>query len=562
MTSANARTGLDPARLKEALAKLRTAPMIGVAVAIAASLAILIVLLLWARSPDYKPLYSNLSDRDGGAIVAQLEQMQIPYRFSAGGSTVLIPTEQIDRTRLTLAGLGLPKGGAVGFELMDAQPFGVSQFTEHVNYQRALEGELARSIETLGPVASARVHLAIPQPTVFVRDRRTPSASVVVELHPGRALDTSQVAAVTHLVSSSVSEMPIDGISVVDQNGNLLTRSGLGDAGADDARLKYTQEVEERLRKRIEALIGALVGRDNVLTTVTADIDYSSAEHTQEHYDPNADPQSTAVRSRQSNDAEQLGANGIGGVPGALSNQAPESQPQTINAQQGEQAEGDEQDEPNRPPSSMQRSETVNYELNRMVRHVREARGAINRLSVAVAVNYRADAEGVAQPLDAEVLERISRLVRETMGFSESRGDSLEVVNAPFSESVDVVVESNWWQDPRLIELALDYARYIAIALVAWLLWRRLVRPALNRQRVEREERTRMVAEAESEAMQTASRVEAEQQAQIHEQRNQLARKRQDEQRIQRVREKARKDPRLIAMILKGWMNEDDQRQR
>ena len=188
--------------------RLRANPKIPLIVAGAAAIAILVAMVLWAKSPDYRTLYSNLSDQDGGAIVTQLTQMNIPYRFADNGGALEVPADKVHELRLRLAQQGLPKGGAVGFELLDQEKFGISQFSEQVNYQRALEGELARTIETLGPVKSARVHLAMPKPSLFVREQKSPSASVTVNLEPGRALDEGQISAVTHLVSSAVAGLP------------------------------------------------------------------------------------------------------------------------------------------------------------------------------------------------------------------------------------------------------------------------------------------------------------------------------------------------------------------
>lgn len=183
--SATASTATQPKPL-EWLNRLRANPRIPLIVAGSAAVAIVVAMVLWAKTPDYRTLFSNLSDQDGGAIVAQLTQMNIPYRFANGSGAIEVPADKVHELRLRLAQQGLPKGGAVGFELLDQEKFGISQFSEQVNYQRALEGELARTIETLGPVKSARVHLAMPKPSLFVREQKSPSASVTVTLEPGR----------------------------------------------------------------------------------------------------------------------------------------------------------------------------------------------------------------------------------------------------------------------------------------------------------------------------------------------------------------------------------------
>src|SRR5471030_2018646 len=303
------------------LERLRIHPKVFAAIAAAAAIALVVVLALWAKSPDYRVLYSNISDRDGGDIVAQLTQMNVPYRFEEQGTAIMVPAESVHETRLKLAGLGLPKGGSVGFELMDQEKFGISQFSEQINYQRALEGELSRTIETLGPVQTARVHLAIPKPSLFVREQKNPSASVTLNLQSGRALDDGQINAIVYMVSSSVSGLPPANVTVVDQSGHLLTQSDNNGRDLNAAQLKFANEVEGRLQRRIEAILQPVVGNGNIHAQITAQIDYAVREQTDENYQPNGTPDKAAVRSRQLSTNDQIGGSGVGGVPGALSNQ-------------------------------------------------------------------------------------------------------------------------------------------------------------------------------------------------------------------------------------------------
>src|SRR5476649_2109432 len=242
------------------LERLRVHPKVFAAIAAAAAIALVVVMALWAKSPDYRVLYSNISDRDGGDIVAQLTQMNVPYRFEEQGTAIMVPAESVHETRLKLAGLGLPKGGSVGFELMDQEKFGISQFSEQMNYQRALEGELARTIETLGPVQSARVHLALPKPSLFVREQKSPSASVTLNLQPGRALDDGQVNSIVYMVSSSVAGLPPGNVTVLDQQGHLLTQTDATGRGLNATQLKFNNELESRYQRRIEAILAPVVG--------------------------------------------------------------------------------------------------------------------------------------------------------------------------------------------------------------------------------------------------------------------------------------------------------------
>ena len=235
----------------QALGLLPLPQKFGVMVTLAAVVALLVGGWIWGQTPDYRVLYSNLSDRDGGAIINALQQMNVPYKFASGGGALLVPADQVHEIRLRLAGQGLPKGGLVGFELMETQKLGTSQFQEQINYQRALEGELARSIQSLSAVQAARVHLAISKPSVFVREQQKPSASVLLSLRPGRSLDSSQVSAIVHLVSSSIPDMPVKNVTVIDQNGNLLTSQDGANSGLDPSQFKYRREVERSFVKRM-----------------------------------------------------------------------------------------------------------------------------------------------------------------------------------------------------------------------------------------------------------------------------------------------------------------------
>lgn len=571
-------------RLSGLLGRVRANPMVPLLIAGAAAIAILVVLFLWARAPEYRVLFSNLSDSDGGTVIARLDQMQVPYRFAEGGQAILVPAGQVEQTRMALASEGLPQGGGVGFELMDNQSFGISQFAERVNYQRALEGELARSIESIDAVQSARVHLALPQESVFVRDRREPSASVVLTLYRNRAVSDGQVRAITHLVSASVADLPIDAVTVVDQDGELLSRAGSDNNSRqlNDSQLKYTAQLEDAYSRRIEQLLATIVGHNNVHAQINANIDFSVSERTQETYDPNQDPNQAAVRSIQSSESEQVGMGGVGGVPGALSNQptpdaeAPvEDVPADAEADEGEaEGEGDNQNETVAPTSSSSSaSSTTNYEVNRTIRHVQEETGRIERLSIAVVVDYReqVNEEGEAErvPLTEEQMAQIRSLVQESVGFSEARGDSLEVVNAAFSqEAEEQAPEMPWYQDPELIALGKTLLRYLVIAIVALLLWRKLLKPLVDRQRGvtgagragsdgERNEQGELLATAGDDEEDEYQQSQDDLAAEIR--KKHLKRQRvEHEHLLSTVREQSKKDPRMVAMILRGWINGKD----
>ncbi|WP_025598276.1 flagellar basal-body MS-ring/collar protein FliF [Burkholderia sp. WSM2230] len=460
------------------LAQMRGNPRAPLIFAVALLVAVVAGLFLWSRAPDYKVLYSNLSDRDGGAIITALQQANIPYKFSDAGGAILVPAEQVHEMRLRLASQGLPKSGSVGFELMDNQKFGISQFAEQINYQRALEGELERTIESISSVKSARVHLAIPKPSVFVRDKEAPSASVLVNLYPGRALDEGQVLAITHMVSSAVPEMPVKGVTILDQDGNLLTQPSVG-GGLDASQLKYRQQIERNTQQRIDAILAPLFGAGNAHSQVSADIDFSRSEQTSENYGPNGNPQQAAIRSQQSSTATEMSQGGASGVPGALSNQPPQPASAPINAPNGASSSV------TTTPVSDRKDMTTNYELDKTVRHLEQPMGGIKRLSVAVVVNYLrvVDGKGHAtmQPVSADKLAQVNQLVKDAMGFDAQRGDSVNVVNSPFTAELDPNADLPWWRTPDMLALYKQIATYLGIGAVALFLYFVMVKPALRR---------------------------------------------------------------------------------
>ena len=543
----------------EWLNRLRANPRIPLIVAGAAAVAIIVAMVLWAKAPDYRTLFSNLSDQDGGAIVTQLTQMNVPYRFTEGSGAIEVPADKVHELRLRLAQQGLPKGGAVGFELLDQEKFGISQFSEQVNYQRALEGELARTIETLGPVKRARVHLAMPKPSLFVREQKSPSASVTVNLEPGRALDEGQISAVTHLVSSAVAGLPPGNVTLVDQAGHLLTQSNTSSRDLNDAQLKYASDVESRVQRRIESILSPIVGNGNVHAQVTAQLDFASKEQTEEQYSPNGDESQAVLRSRQLNVSEQIGSGYPGGVPGALSNQPapantapiatpPANQQNAQNAQRTQTANN-----ANTSPRNTQRNETSNYEVDRTIRHTKMNVGDVQRLSVAVVVNYKTLPDGKPLPLTADQMKQIEDLTREAMGFSDKRGDTLNVVNSPFTAADETGGELPFWQQQSFIEQLMVAGRWLLVLLVAWILWRKAVRPQLLRRSEE--------AKAANE--QTRVRQETEEAVEVRLSKDEQTQQRRTNQRLgaevmsQRIREMSDNDPRVVALVIRQWINNE-----
>lgn len=537
--------------------RLRANPKIPLMVASAAAVAVLVAMVLWAKTPDYRTLFSNLSDQDGGAIVTQLTQMNVPYRFADNGGALEVPADKVHELRLRLAQIGLPKGGAVGFELLDQEKFGISQFSEQVNYQRALEGELARTIETLGPVKSARVHLAMPKPSLFVREQKSPSASITVNLEPGRALDEGQISAVVHLVSSAVAGLPPGNVTLVDQGGHLLTQSNTNARDLNDAQLKYTADVEGRVQRRIEAILGPIVGNGNVHAQVTAQLNFDNKEQTDEQYRPNGDASQAAVRSRQVSESDQVGSPYPGGVPGALSNTPAPAPSAPISTPPANQANGQTAANRNTAtttgPRNTQRNETSNYELDRTIMHTKKNVGDVQRLSVAVVVNYRNLPDGKPLPLTSDQMKQIEDLTREAMGFSTTRGDTLNVVNSPFNDTDESGGELPFWKQQSFIDQLLSAGRWLLVLIVAWLLWRKAIKPQLQRRE----------ALALAAAEQTKVKQETQQAVEVRLSKDEQTQQRRANQRLgaevmsQRIREMSDNDPRVVALVIRQWMNND-----
>lgn len=555
-------------RLREAFNRLGSQQKLGLMVAIAAIAALVIGTVLWSRQPDWKVLFSNLSEKDGGAIIAVLEQQNIPHRMSDNGA-IMIAADRVHEVRLKLASQGLPRGGMVGFELMENQKFGTSQFAEQVNYQRGLEGELARTIMSISAVQSARVHLAIPKPSVFVREEQKPTASVLLNLYPGRSLDPGQVAGITYLVSSSVPQLPLANVTVLDQNGSLLSqlKSKLTEAGLDPAQIRYVREVEDSTIRRIDEILKPILGAENYKVQVAADIDFSQTEQTAESYRPNNSPESTVIRSQQNNETANVNQS-AGGVPGALTNQppvpatAPLTQPAVGAGAPGQAAKPGETP-PGKldaagittplnaagQPVSTSKNSTINYEIDKTIRHTKQAIGAIRRLSTAVVINHRKDVgkdgKPITKPLPEAEVKQINDVVREAMGFNQDRGDTLSIAQSPFTVSEKGDDGLPVWKDPENISFAKDIFKYLMIAGIVAFLYLRVVQPSLRTMFPPKEgEPSTVEGVAGAAGHISISGEDGEDQVQI----DHYAIK------IQKARDLAQGDPKAVANIIKDWM--------
>ena len=441
------RLGGDFAEGFSSLSLLRQA---GLMVGLAASVAIGFAVVLWSQGEDYRPLYGSLNNLDAANVVQVLDQNQIKYKLDINTGAVLVAADDVHMARLRLAELGIPGKDNTGFELLDQeQPLGTSQFMENTRYHRGLEGELARTITSITSIRKARVHLAIPKRSVFVRDVRKPTASVFVEVFAGRTVEPAQVRAITNLVASSIPELNKEDVTVVDQHGSLLSTGDENDelllAGKQHT---YTQSVEESLIKRVNSILLPVVGNGNFRAEVSADIDFTAIEQAAETFNPDL----PAVRSEQTLNEERVGGDIAGGIPGALTNQPPGTTtqvPEQLDPVTGEPIQPE-------PPRNSREQATRNYELDRTISYTRHQQGTLKRLTVAVVVDDKIvkDAEGndTRVPWTENELERLSILVRDAVGFSAVRGDSVNVLNSPFMGANDSLLfdtsgeEVPWWE--------------------------------------------------------------------------------------------------------------------
>ncbi len=441
----------------EGLSRLPIVRQLGLMIGLAASIAIGVAVVLWSQEPTYRVLYGGLSDKDSAAVVQALQQHHIDYKIDEATGGLMVPAGQVHDARLALASEGLPKGTGMGFEILDQeQRFGTSQFMENARYQRALEGELARTIMSINTVRSARVHLALPHDSVFVRERKRRRASVLVDLYPGRVLETGQVAAIVHLVASSIPNLEPADVTVVDQGGHLLTAADSNGAMAlSGEQFDYARRVENTYVHRIENILAPIVGPAGVRAQVSAQLDFTSGEQTQESYDP----QHSAIRSEQRSE-EQTRTGEVGGVPGSLSNEPPGQAKLAGGAAAATPTGGAARTAAAEEGPLRKRSRsTVNYELDRTISHTRRQPGAVRRLSVAVVVDDKPGTDKGGKPTrlprSPAELARITALVKQAVGFSADRGDSVEVLSASFlaPEVATPLPEPPLWKRPWVWDL-------------------------------------------------------------------------------------------------------------
>lgn len=528
---------------------------VGFLLAIAASIALGGYIFMWSMSPNYQVLFSGMQPKEASEVVSILQSSGVKYKLDPSTGQLLVPAAKIQSLRLKLAAEGLPRSASPGMDILNEdQGFGTSQFVERARYQRALEEELARSIVEIQNVRSARVHLATPKQSVFVRDRKAPTASVVVNLYAGRHLEQGQVAAITHMVASSVPNMASDNVNVVDQRGNLLTKPERDTGIAmSDSQFQYTQKLEKLYISRIEDILSPIVGFDGVRAQVVAEVDFTVTEQTHESYNPDM----AALRSEQLQEENRVGVSGPSGVPGALTNVPP------LGGESPEDATGEESPAivTTDKPGSNSKRRTRNYELDRTISHTRVAPGSVRKLSVAVLVDEHrsVDEEGnvVSTPLTESEMIRINALITDAIGFSKARGDTLNVVNAPFivPATAEPLPEIPIWQQPWVW----DVVKQVLGGLVVLFLLFGVIRPAFKDLNKVPEMPAGMAIDTtgmtpEQAAMAVAAQAGGKQAAEL-EALTTGAENLEDQ--LNNVRSLVQQDPALVAQVVKNWTASD-----
>jgi flagellar M-ring protein FliF len=515
-------------KLLEPFLALSTGKRMVVAAVALGSLLAFGVLITVANRTDYRPLFANLTSEDAGEIVKRLKEQKVPHRISDDGKAILVPSDKVYDLRLSLASDGLPQGGGIGFEIFDRKNFGMTEFVQKLNYQRALQGELSRTIAQMAGVESARVHLALPEKSLFQDAEKPATASVVLKMKSNRSLRDAEVQGVVHLVASSIEGMDPDHVTVLDSRGKMLSGSAPADAASKvaGARQEAQRSFEKGEEEKLQGLLDKVVGSGKCVARVSAAFDLKHVEKFEERYDP----ETAAVRSEQRSEEKGGATSTASGVPGVQSNlgRAP--------AASGGAGGGSKSDE------------TLNYEVSRSTAKTVEPGGGLTKVSVAILVDGRYElppgakpgAKAKYQPRSPDEMQKIEALVKSAVGYNAERGDQVTVANIPFHDTGEVGPEADPWYNAPVVQALL---KNIMIALAFLALLRFAIRPLLKLLTVEKEPGIIPVEdEIEAEKFLEAQRKE------------------QERLRLSQIElvEKVKQDPYQVAQILQNWLSQKD----
>lgn len=515
---------------------------LGLLIGLAASIALGVAIVLWMQTPNYTRLPGQLSGQTLNDVISVLERNNIRYNVDPSTGSVMVDSSKVNEAKLKLAAESLSLTSGHGFEMIEKdQGFGTSSFLQKARYKRAIEGELARTISSMRSIQSARVHLALPKESAFIRNKQEASASVFISLVPGHAIEKNQIAAITNLVASSISSLKTSQVTIVDDKGKLLSYSESEDMmGLTTSQLEYTRNIEKTFVARIERMLNPIVGMGNVRAQVTAEVDFTQTESTQETFNPDL----SAVRSEQSSEDQSQGAS-QGGIPGALSNQPPANAtaPQQANQQAGVTTQ--------QGSNRTSRRSTKNYELDKTISHTRNRAGAIKRLSIAVVLNNKTTTPGKGNevkelPYTQQELDRMTTLVRETVGFNVLRGDSVNVINVPFTKveiealPEEAIYEKTWvW----------DLAKQVLGGLVVLIMIFGILRPVMKNLAVAPPIR-KVISESGEELDEDQLRLSGA------DEKRRLAKVASYEENLQLAQSLAAQEPKRVVQVVKNWMNE------
>ncbi len=544
----------------QGIAKLSLARQIGLMLALAFSVAIGVAVVLWSQTPSYSLLMTNVAEKDAAEILEILDKQGVDYKVETGSGAIMVPTDDVRELKMKLAALGLPRSNSLGYELLDKETgFGTSKSAEAIRFQRALEGEIARTITSIQSIKSARVLLAMPKQSVFIRKRKKPSASVIVKLYQGRSLEKNQIESIVHLVASSVPLLEAEQVTVVDQKGRLLnTKDSSDDMYLSSKQFEYKKQIEDHLMARINNILTPVVGMDGLRVQVSADVDFTVTEKTQEMFNPDL----PALRSEQVQE-QQSSLSAIQGVPGALSNQPPPA------GVAPEIAVGQEASGNAKTPKSASKSAVRNFELDKTITHTRMSTGQLQRLSVAVVIDnqriYGEDGEVISRPYSQEDVNRFTDLVKQAIGYDVSRGDQVTVSNVTFMtpETMEALPEIPLWEQGWFIDLMKQLAAVVVVLLLIFAVLRPAMRTLIGKDPEELKalENDNDSVQYDENGVPIATPAEDGDGDDIQSMETEdlllLEAPQSYEKRLEYVRKLVDEDPKLVATVIKTWVTQN-----